>query len=546
MKVPNDNYFDRPIVNPRYIRKNYPEFFLMLNEEYPQDLTISEKIYWWKNSLNDYPKCHCGERVKFYGIKKGYAKYCSYKCSSSDPKKKQKVRETCVEKYGVDNPNKSSKIRAKAKETCIEKYGVDNPSKSNEIKKKIKEIHLEKYGVEWIGQCEEIKNKIKNTLNDKYGVSSPLYLPQTSINREESRIRRLKDKYKEFDGVEDNLYILKCPHKNCNKCQEKYYKIPPKAFYDRRRDGTEPCTHLLPFRDFSNSSGLESQVKMILDELGVKYECNNRDIIKPKELDIYIPSKGIAIECNGAFIHCTKKLQDNKYHINKTKCCQDKGIQLIHLWEDWIKNKYDIVKSLLMNKLGCCNESIYARNTIVKEITPKVCNKFLDENHIQGKSRSVIKLGLYYEDELVSVMTFGKKRMNSGDNKIVAGEWELFRFCNKLNTRVVGGASKLLKYFIKNYNPTSIVSFSMNDISDGRLYERLGFKKCGTNNSYWYIKNGTLERYHRSNFTKDSIVSLGWKERNDNSWEEEEVMYEKRYFKIIDSGQLKWVWNSSQ
>jgi hypothetical protein len=106
--------------------------------------------------------------------------------------------------------------------------------------------------------------------------------------------------------------------------------------------------------------------------------------------------------------------------------------------------------------------------------------------------------------------------------------------------QVVGGAERLMKVFIKEYKPSAIVSFSMNDISNGNLYKRLGFEtEYKVTNSYWYIKEENYTRYHRSTFTKASIVNRGWKDKVDNSWKEEEVMYEHGYFKICDSGITK-------
>ena len=84
-----------------------------------------------------------------------------------------------------------------------------------------------------------------------------------------------------------------------------------------------------------------------MDENGIPYETNNRTILGGKELDIYIPSKQIAIECNGIYWHS----YDNKpikYHINKYTECLNKGIQLITIWEDWIIHKPEIVRSIYL------------------------------------------------------------------------------------------------------------------------------------------------------------------------------------------------------
>jgi hypothetical protein len=224
--------------------------------------------------------------------------------------------------------------------------------------------------------------------------------------------------------------------------------------------------------------------------------------------------------------------------------CKNVGIQLITLWEDWIQNKPEIAKSLLLAKLQLISYKIYARQCVVKEISNSVCNVFLDENHIQGKSGSGICLGLYKESELVSVMTFTKKRLGMGSNSRVDGEWELSRFCVKKGLSIVGGASKLFNYFIKNQKNhiAYVYSFSSNDISDGNLYKKLGFNESNHIDScYWYIDPKTMNRYHRMTFCKDAIVRLGWKE-NKEGWSEEEVMLEKGYLRIYDSGMIKWVY----
>jgi hypothetical protein len=123
---------------------------------------------------------------------------------------------------------------------------------------------------------------------------------------------------------------------------------------------------------------------------------------------------------------------------------------------------------------------------------------FLDKNHIQGKCNSVLKLGLYNNNELVSLMTF---EQFEGRKKMKLGEWNLNRFCNKLNVNVVGGASKLLQYFIANYSPSRIISYADKDWSTGHLYENIGFAKLyETKPDYKYIVSN--KRVHKSNFRK--------------------------------------------
>ena len=169
----------------------------------------------------------------------------------------------------------------------------------------------------------------------------------------------------------------------------------------------------------------------------------------------------------------------------------------------------------------------------MREVDPKECYSFLNAYHLQGASNSKVRYGLYYKDELVSVMTFGLKRKCMGGK----GEWELHRYCNKKGVQVVGGASRLFNHFIKAHKPAFIESFSSNDISDGRLYDKLGFDmlKCEYG-SYWYIDKD-MNRYHRYNFRKDHLIREGF----DASKSESTIMKERGYYKIFDTGQTKWV-----
>jgi hypothetical protein len=252
-------------------------------------------------------------------------------------------------------------------------------------------------------------------------------------------------------------------------------------------------------------------------------------IISPNQLDIYIPSKKLAIEFNGLYWHNELHV-DKNYHLNKTELCEKLGIQLIHIFEDEWLYKEDIVKSRLRNILGLTENKIFGRKCIIKEITPKESKEFLNKNHIQGSVNSKIKLGLYYEGELVSLMSFNHIRNNSNDNS-----YDLVRFCNKLNTNIIGGADKLLKYFINNYKPKQIISYADRRWSQGNLYEKLGFNFIHYSKpNYFYIigKN----RKHKSNFKYKLLVKQGF----DKNKKEHQIMIDRGIYRIYDCGVKKY------
>ena len=262
---------------------------------------------------------------------------------------------------------------------------------------------------------------------------------------------------------------------------------------------------------------------------------NTKSIIAPMELDIYLPELKLAFEFNGLYWH-SELHKDKYFHLNKTEECNKLGVQLIHIWEDdWVYKK-DIVKSMILNKLGMSNK-IFARKCEVKEIIDnKIVREFLEINHIQGFVGSKVKLGLYYNNELVSLMTFGgyRKNMNSyaQDNS-----YELLRFCDKLNTTVIGGASKLFTYFNKNYKPIEIISYSDYSRSIGNMYKQLGFDLSHLSEpNYYYIIDA--KRIYRFNFRKDVLIKQGF----DPNKTEVEIMHERGYYRLFDCGMQKWIY----
>jgi hypothetical protein len=269
-----------------------------------------------------------------------------------------------------------------------------------------------------------------------------------------------------------------------------------------------------------NVSNAESEISEFLMENGLVVDNNNRELIKPYELDITVPDKKVAIEYCGLYWHSELKGKDKNYHINKLNRCNDIGYRLITIFEDeWCFNK-DIVMDRLNNIFGLSGNKIYARKCLVKDIDTKTKNKFLDANHLQGKDSSVVKLGLFFGPKLVSVMTFSAGNIAKG-SRAKNSMWELSRFCSVSNLHVVGGASKLFKYFINNYDWELIFSYADRRWSNGDLYIKLGFTfDSFTKMGYWYTDGE--RRVHRFNFRKQ----LGGPPKN--------------FYRIWDCGNLKY------
>lgn len=296
------------------------------------------------------------------------------------------------------------------------------------------------------------------------------------------------------------------------------------------------CTKCNPILE--NSSILENELKNFIKSLNVNYVENDTSILDNHlEIDVYLPNNKFGIEFNGAYWH-SDLFKDNNYHNNKTNDCESKGIQLLHIFDDEWMYKKDIIKSMIKSKLNIDIVKIFARKCRIKEVDNDTCVNFLNANHIQGSVNTLIRIGLYYEDELISVMCFEKCRKGLGniDNNI--NYYNLNRFCSKLNTRVIGGASKLLSYFIKTYNPENIITYADRRYSQGKLYDSLGFEKLVINKpSYFYFNNNKKIRYHRFNYRKDALIRLGWYDENKSI---NEMLIERNICKIYDCGTIKY------
>ena len=299
--------------------------------------------------------------------------------------------------------------------------------------------------------------------------------------------------------------------------------------------------------EFEYSSKAEKEILEFLNENNITdVVMNSKKYIPPFELDLYIPSKSAGIEFDGLFFHCELSSKKNsKYHLDKTNLAEKNGIRLIHVFEDeWNRNK-ELVKSKLLHILNISKcKKIYARNCKIGVPTSTEKSLFLKDNHIQGNDKSSIFIGLYYLNNLVSIATFGNKRLALGNSTSNDGEYELIRFCCDKNFICVGAFSKLLSHFVKKYLPKKIISYADRRYSNNSLniYNKCGFKFVGvTKPNYWYVKK-YKERLHRFTFTKHRLVKMG----HDKSKTEWQIMQELGYDRIWDCGHLKYEWMNNK
>jgi len=361
------------------------------------------------------------------------------------------------------------------KNTMKIRYGVEFAMQSEEFKSKINETNIEKYGTKWALQNDKIKEKLYTTNKLKYGTKCA---SQNKIVRQKqilSRIKRIIQKYTNFTFLDynHNTHLIKF---ECDKGH--IFEINRTTLYNRYIYETTLCTVCNPI-GFQYSDVENKLLNFIKENYSGQIIQNSLDIIKPLQLDIYLPDLNLAFEFNGIYWH-SEIYKDKNYHLNKSEKCLEKRIQLIHVWENDWKSKQEIVKSIILNKLNKTPNKRYARKCKIKEIVNnKLIKNFLNENHIEGYIGSSIKLGLFYNDELVSLMIFKKS----------SNKWKILRFCNKLNFIIIGGSNKLLNYFINNYKPKNIETIVNRNYFNGNVFKKLNFDIVNKSKPNIYIIN---------------------------------------------------------
>ena len=263
----------------RKINKKYPNIKEYLLNKYEYVENLSEAIIRIKYNIDKRPICPiCGGKLKYVGSKgylgnytQFYIPHCSIKCSKKDKETIRKYKETCLEKYGVENPSQAKEVKDKKKETTLLHYGVENPLQSEEIKKKISNTVMKRYGVKWITSSIDFINKSRDTMYKKYGCIQPMH-------NEEIVNRMLETK---------------------------------------RRNNS-----------FHTSKPEEELYLYIKDKFPLVERQYNKDIRYPFDCDFYIPELDYFIELNGFCSHGGHPYNPkNKNDVNKLNSWKEKSVE---------------------------------------------------------------------------------------------------------------------------------------------------------------------------------------------------------------------------
>ena len=493
----------------------------------------------------------CSEECRYQLSGDSFSK--SYGIQASDEAHedyRKKYEASLLKSYGVTNPMKSDIVKQKSNQTSLERYGDTSFTRTELYIKKATKTNRERYGTDWHAQTAEHRQSVIATCKRRYGADN--------VSRTFEEIsKRMHDVSKALNWNEfrkdPDTYI------QTHKIENPTLNTLEVELGVRASSVSE---YLRRYKDISvvslAYSNMEDEVHQFLLDIGVTETDiirNTKNEISPYELDIYIPKYRFAIECNPTATHNSSKEdpwgndpKSWKYHQMKTDSCDKTNIQLFHIFGYEWTHKRSIIESMIANCICATQDTVWARNTYVTEISSNECKQFLNRNHRQGNIFASIRLGLRdnKSNELVSVMTFNKVRSTIGKTDKFEG-YELSRFCSKLHTSVVGGASKLFKNFLINHPDVNVVSFSDKAHTSGKLYQVLGFHKVNESTpSYVWVNMEDDTYYNRVNCQKKNLRRLFHDESLDiETKTERQIMEEHGYARVFDSGTIRWEYTNT-
>ena len=338
----------------------------------------------------------CGKNTPFLGITIGYQKHCCARCGIDNPETREHFEQTMIDRHDVRYSSQKEEFRDKSKQTKLIKYGdpnynnrekavntnlikygTESPIQSKEVQVKMQQINLERYGCKnpWqsklvIEKSKQTKleryndenynnsKKRKETCLDKYGVEYALQAEEVRNKIEETNI----EKY----GVTCTLQSEQVRNKIISQNQEKFgvdWYVETEEFKEKYKQT------ILSKEDSIDTKWRSKFEDVLIREIksisNTKITHNNKKIIYPKELDIYLPELNLAIEYNGLLYHSNAFKCPKDYHLMKSLLCRDNGIRLIHIYEfEDLDEQIELLKFLILGEDKYPKEDFNKNNLI--------------------------------------------------------------------------------------------------------------------------------------------------------------------------------------
>lgn len=362
----------------------------------------------------------------------------------------EKRKQGVLKKYGVDNIFKTENF---VKNSFQKKYNIDNPSQLDWVKNKKEKTFQDHFSVNNSFKSSEIREKIKNTNLQKYGVVNP---SQNKDILQKSKITRLKNNNQFFDGNEVDIFLSNWKLDRKPTVEDLRQYLLTKNSNLTLTNTYKLLNELTKDQFDLRKSFLESIVEDFLKSNNLNFEKHNRQLIKPLELDFYLPEYHLALEVNDIFTHNSTLGSFNNppkpidYHFKKTRLCKDKDIRLIHLYEPHLYNKHKwlVLQDIILHACGKSKKLMARKTDIVIDKAIKF-KKFFEDNNINGYRKADTAFMLV--DKVTKEPLMG---YTLGDSFLGRGKYdaEIARGACKLGYRIIGGSSKLWKHIIHYYS----------------------------------------------------------------------------------------------
>lgn len=360
----------------------------------------------------------------------------------------------------------------------------DRQAASLKRKKRMKE----KWGVEHALQHEKFCEKLKKTNVERYGKE---HFAQSSIGKEKIRSKKIANgSIKLFKG------------KSVSEHAKELGKAYSTFISQVNKYGFEQALQITKRHSFQ-----ESLLRNFLEEANLKFTPQFE--VSGKLADFRVEDN-LLVELNGLFWHGEMIIANKNHHKERLNLFKQAGFNCLFFREDEVLQKFEIVKSIILNKIGKNKKRFFARKCKIEIIQDKKISKhFFTENHLMGNG-SGVAFALFFNGQIVSMMQIKKNKDSI----------EISRFCNRINTSVVGGFSKLLKFAEQYFETSKVITFIDKRYGEGSYLNSLGFRKMTDSLSFRWT-NGK-ETFHRLKFRRNTG-------------------YDYNYFKIWDCGQAKYM-----
>lgn len=354
----------------------------------------------------------------------------------------------------------------------------------------------------------------------------------------------------EKQGIDEKIYPYETKlHFYCSSCGRIIEK-PISHIIRLNKDREIPIALCLNCSD--HRSSFEEEVYQFISSIIPKEDIQQNvwGVLKQGiiryELDLYIPKLKFAIECNGDYFHSEQNGKKYNYHLNKFKLAESQGIHLVSLFESYWKENKEKIKACISDML-LSTKRIFARKCSLLLPNKEQIKEFYNANHLQGYTTLCnITYALFYENEIIAMMSFSKTGIHD-PKEMSESYYELVRYAVKRSHSIIGGASKLLNQFIKDYNPSKILSYSDNDFFLGNMYKQLGFSFIDYTRPryHWFLRNQTVrtrEQCQLKHLSKE-YPDLYQQALSDDLVKNKEtfIMESLQAVKVWHSGNKRWV-----